>query len=255
MPKRDQITGERTEMEISVRSQETPQGPALLFNFTSLQDPDGVQWLLPLDTLAQFLLHEYENLERYVIYRFYGEGDRVLEAGTGLGITGLTILRSGAELVTYDPKIENMRLAAQIFKFNGFDKVYLAAAAIASKTGEVTLVTDRIGWDATILDRQVEFPMDERRVPCVDVNDALKDHKCNALHLDVEGAEVDIIEVLDLSLISKFSLEVHPSMIGEESYDGIIVKKLTEAGYELVTESGKKRNYPTHNWVEAWERI
>ncbi|KKK50062.1 hypothetical protein LCGC14_3128790, partial [marine sediment metagenome] len=103
-------------------------------------------------------------MERYVIYRFFSEGDKVLEAGTGLGITGLSILRTGARLVTYDPQVNNIHLAAQVFKANGFEDVTLIGAAVASQEGEVTLVVDRLDWDATILDRGVEFPAKETRV-------------------------------------------------------------------------------------------
>ncbi len=213
---------------------------------------NDVYWAFPMPMLAKFFLHEYEVLERQVIYDMYDESDFVLEAGTGSGVTGLSILRSGAKLVTYEPQLEFLDHAASVYSMNGYDDVDVIGAAIASQDGMVTLVYDRIEWDATIIDTCVQGRAIE--VPCVGVNNALKEHGCNALHLDVEGAEGDILLGLDFSLINKLSLEVHPSMLGYNAYDDIIKPLIEAAGFELKHDAGKKRNYPTHNWVEGWMR-
>ena len=212
-------------------------------------------WAFPMTMQMQFFMHEYENLERAVVHRMYSEGDVVLEAGGGSGVVGLTIVYTGAKLITYEPREQHCLLMNDMFHLNKFDDVKIVAAAIASETGYVTLTTDKIWWDATIIAQDhLTRPTDQREVPCFNVNDMLKKHGANALHLDVEGGELNILSVLDLGLINKFSLEVHPSMIGEGSYDGIIVPRLTDAGFEMVVEAGMDRNYPTHDLVVGWEK-
>jgi FkbM family methyltransferase len=213
-----------------------------------------VMWAFPSAMLVKFLLHEYESLERKVIYELYEPGDRVVEAGSGSGITGLSILRAGAALETYEPQKSFRELASSIYASNGYEDVRVIGAAVASRTGSVVLSVDKVSWDATILDCGHYEGAEVMEVPCIAVNDVLDDFDATALHLDVEGAEVDIISGLDLSKINKFSAEIHPSMIGFGAYDDIIKAKLIDAGFEMVSEAGYARNYPTHNYVVGWKR-
>ena len=213
---------------------------------------DDVKWAFPMNMIAKFLLHEYENLERSVIYQMYDADDRVIEVGGGSGVTGVSILRTGASLVVYEPQVEFLNHLATLFAMNGYPDVDVLGAAIASESGSVILSTDKIQWDATIMD--VISLGAGTEVPCVGVNEAIAEHDATALHIDVEGAECNIVDALDLSKINKFTVEIHPSMIGNESYDDIIKPKLEHAGFELAAEAGMDRNYPTHNFVVGWKR-
>lgn len=246
MPFRDSKMGDNTLMKVKWGLEESADQDLLMFQF------NDVIWSFPMDMVARFFLHEYENLERIVIYQMYDADDVVIEAGAGSGITGLCILRTGAKLTAFEPQEEYMNHAASLYATNGFEDVDVLGAALAGQTGTVKLVTDKIPWDATIMtasDAEVGI-----YVPCMGVNEAIDKFGANALHLDVEGAELEIMKVLDFSKINKFSLEVHPSMIGLSSYSDIIEPKLIDAGFEMVAEAGKERNAPTHNWVEGWKR-
>ena len=246
MPFRDRFKGEWITSYGLTEDKEDSKNDKLVMTF------DDVTWAFPMAMILSFFMHEYESLERIVIYKMYDKGDFVLEAGTGSGVTGLSILRTSAKLVTYEPQIEFVHHAATVFHLNGFDDVTVVGGAIASQTGGTVLVIDRIAWDATILDVSGEGKAID--VPCVGVNEALREHGANCLHLDVEGAEINILSALDFDLVNKVTLEVHPSMIGFSAYDDIIKPLLEDAGFEMVHEAGKARNFPTHNWVEGWER-
>ena len=212
-------------------------------------------WAFPMYMLMQFFLHEYEILERSVVNQFYNATDVVVEAGGGSGVVGLTMLKNGVKLITYEPRLESCQLMRDMFELNDCPDVKIICAAIASKTGYVTLVTDKIWWDATIIDQKhLEHPISELQVPCFNVNDVLKEHGANALHIDVEGGEINILEALNFSLVNKVSLEVHPSMIGENSYDDIIKPLLVKAGFIMTVEAGMERNFPTHNYCVGFER-
>lgn len=212
-------------------------------------DDDAI-WVMPFSLIAEHFMLEYEILERNVIYELYEEGDRVLEAGSGLGITGLAILRSGAELICYEPQKELIGMLEIVFGMNDFQGIPLVCAAIAPKTGEVNLATWGISYGRSILEQTGETVT----VPCVGINEALKMHKATALHMDVEGAECHILEALDWSLINKLSLEVHPSMIGYDTYDNTILKLATENDFEAYCTAGAKANYPKHNYVVGFRR-
>ena len=246
MPFRDRTTGQWTASWALIEAADGAAEDKLILKY------GGVTWAFPMPMIAKFFLHEYEILERSVIYNMYNENDFVLEAGSGSGVTGLSILRTGAKLVTYEPQIEFVDHAATVYSLNGFKNVDVLGGAIASETGMVTLVIDRVEWDATIIDTDSKGKAIE--VPCISVNDAIIKHGVNALHLDVEGAEVNILEALDYALVNKVTLEVHPSMIGFGTYDEIIKPLLEDAGFEMVHEAGMNRNYPTHNFVVGWMR-
>ena len=247
MPFRDGRLGQWEVKWTLLDSSDNAENDLLVFQYNN-----DVTWAFPMDMLARFFLHEYENLERIVIYEMYDENDIVIEAGSGSGITGLCILRTGAKLIAYEPQEKFLNHAASLYAMNGYLDVDVIGAAIASETGGVTLTIDQVHWDATIMDTISKDKGIE--VPCIGVNEAIAKHGANALHIDVEGAECNIVDALDLSKTNKFSAEIHPSMIGYESYDDIIKPKLERAGFEMVCEAGKKRNYPTHNWVEGWKR-
>ena len=253
MPKMLAKPNSLLEIDTQISDAVTDAGPGIQLVYkTNTGAPEAI-WIIPLDTITSFFFHEYESLERALIYRFYDAGDRVLEAGTGLGITGLSILRTGAYLVSADPQERNVLHAAYVFGLNGFTGVPMLHAAITSRDGKATLTIDRMNWDATLLDTGLKST-NVQIVQCVGVNSVIREHKLNAIHLDVEGTEVNILEALDLVPINKVSLEVHPSMIGEQAYDDIIVPKLEDAGFEMIVEDGMNMNYPTQNFVVGWER-
>ncbi|MHA2067566.1 MAG: FkbM family methyltransferase [Candidatus Thorarchaeota archaeon] len=244
--------GQSTNIALFTEAEKIGEQPVVKVEFENDKTKEKEAWLIPLMLITKFMLHEYESLERLVIDRLYGPGDKVLEAGTGIGITGLTILQKGAELVTFDPQEDNLPIAATVFNMNGYTAPYLAGAALATANGSVMLTTDKISWDATIMDTQVEGK--KERVPCLDINDVVEEHKITAVHFDVEGAEALLIEHLNLDPINKVSMEVHPSMIGFDTYDAIIVKTLVDAGFEQVCQAGMERNYPSHNYAVGWEK-
>ena len=247
MPFKDSIDGVGKKLALSWDIQnEGILGDLLKFGF------NDVKWAFPMKMITMFFLHEYEILERRIIYKMYDENDRVLEAGAGSGVTGLSILRTGAWLVAYEPQEAFANLAVAVYAVNGYDDVEVRVGAIASKSGSVLLAIDKIAWDATILDTKASTK--EVEVPCLNVNEAIARDNINALHLDVEGAEVNILEALDFTPLNKFTAEIHPSMIGFDTYDDIIKPKLLDAGFYEAHEEGKKRNYPTHNYCVGWKR-
>jgi FkbM family methyltransferase len=230
--------------------------PVVRVDYDHNKSDQNYKWLIPMMTVAKFWLHEYEILERIVIKQLFGPEDYVLEAGTGIGITGVEILKQGARLLTLDPNLDNIYLSMEVFALNGYKDVTLKSAAVANGTGSVVLTTDKMDWDATILDSNIITEHSKQTVPCVDINELFEEYpEVNAVHLDVEGAEPLIIDHMNFDQINKISMEVHPSMIGFDTYDDIIVPKLVEAGFQLKAQAGMERNHPTHNYAVGWERV
>ena len=211
---------------------------------------NDVQWFMPVSLIAEHFMLEYEILERNVIYKLYGEGDTVLEAGSGLGITGLAVLRSGAKLVAYEPQEGLIEILKATFEANDFKNVPIVCAAIAPNTGQVDLSNWGISWGRSILEQVGKTTT----VPCIGVNEALKMHNANALHMDVEGVECHILEVLHWNLIDKLSLEVHPSMIGDDAFEETILRRADENNFEIYCTAGMEMNYPKHNYVVGFRR-
>lgn len=211
---------------------------------------DDEAWVMPFSLIAEHFMLEYEILERGVIDILYTERDRVLEAGSGLGVTGLAILRTGAELIAYEPQKRLIGLLEVVFGMNDFQGIPLVCAAIAPRTGQVELADWGISYGRSILEQMGETTT----VPCVGVNEAIEMHGANALHMDVEGVECHILEALDWSLIDKLSLEVHSSMIGHGMFDDTIKRLAHENGFELHCSAGMEANYPRHNYAVGFRR-
>lgn len=248
MPFRNKKPGDALDLSILVDAIELAPGQPAMRMLVN-----NITWYVPLTQLALFMLHEYEALERSVIYDLYDAGDVVIEAGTGIGITGLSILRTGARLVSYDPQIDNINLATKVFTANGFMDVKLVGAALGPFTGTAELTISKVPWDASLITMR-DKGYSRQSVPLLSLDDEISQQGANAVHMDVEGAELVLLEGMDLSKINKISMEVHPSMMPKNTYANKIVPMLLKAGFESVVAPGFERCFPNFNWAEGWSK-
>ena len=183
----------------------------------------------------------YEARERRVINAMLRPGDRVLGAGTAMGVVAMTIAGIvGAEnLVTYDANPAIMADARRNFAANGL-------SAIASHAG---VLRNRSRWQAG--EPSVEFfiaqdfwssRLDATRqspgitgsvtVPVVCLEDVIAKHGISVLVCDIEGGEVDLFNGADLRGIRLIVMETHYGITGRKAADTML-RNLLAAGFDL----------------------
>ena len=209
--------------------------------------------VVPVDTFEVFLddeysaevkqtLHEgtYEARERRLVRELLRPGDRVLEAGTAIGLVSMNAASIvGADsVITYDANPLIARDAQRNFGANGLP--------IDSRVG---VLRNRASWDhsqtlanfyiskhlwgsrlfATPTDGDI---VDVVQIPYVLLEDQIEASRANVLLCDIEGGEADLLTEADLSSIDLIVLETHYWAVGRPSVDRMM-RALVAAGFNV----------------------
>jgi hypothetical protein len=179
---------------------------------------DGVMWLhSAVDP------HEYEVTRRIV-----RAGDRVLSAGHGMGsIATLLAAQLGREnVISYEANPILVDLAMQGIAFaSGPPLLYWGALGI--KDGEIELHLGHRWAESSCFPAWAPHQSYGKtiKVPLVDTNRIIRDHRVNVLVLDIEQSECDILPVLDYEPLRAISVELHggraDEMIGHMERGGL----------------------------------
>jgi FkbM family methyltransferase len=141
-------------------------------------------------------------------------GERVLVAGGGLGGTSLLLaaylgIRS---VVTYEANPSLASLARDNVGNPGHQLIF-RNAAVSTYTGEIELHLTQ-HWAMSSVNREMAEHhgiTGSVRVPCVDINEALRTERCTGMLLDIEGGEHEILPHLDFELLRFLAVELHGS--------------------------------------------
>ena len=157
-------------------------------------------------------------------------GDRVVELGAGLGVTALVAARIvGAENVrAFEANPGLIAVERANGALNGLpvrfeNRVLMSRASLPSQ-GTVPFLVAEEFWASELRDGPGSIA-----VPAGALEDVLAEFGANTLIMDIEGAEIDIIENVDLSAINKFIFEIHYENQGIERTDAAI-EKLQRSG-------------------------
>lgn len=154
----------------------------------------------------------YDPDELSVMRRLCRPGDRALVAGGGLGAVSLLVAaRLGMEnVVTYEANPYLAQLAQHNISHQE-QSLDVRHAALGTRTGSCHLHVsthwplsstrpDMVPWG---------IMLGSIDVPSIDINEALKQDNLNALLLDIEGGELDILPSLNYDLLRLLVVELH----------------------------------------------
>jgi FkbM family methyltransferase len=191
---------------------------------------------IPLKIRKKLFSGGYEGPERAAVKRFINSKDRVLEIGCGLGVVALTCERaSPGHCLHYEPNPDVQEIIRENFMLNGF-QCNLVQKAITAHGQRVTFhIADNI-WSSSIIDRSLERT--------VEVDSEAIEHVISAFAptvvvMDVEGAELEIIEASQFIGVRVLIFETHLMLIGALGI-GKIQRHLRSLGFtEQAQEGGK----------------
>lgn len=170
---------------------------------------------------------DYEAPERLIVSEVVKPGDKVLEAGAGMGLITLTLARIvGAEnVVSYEPMPAAYSLLADNARLNDF-AIDHRPRALAATGGSVKFYADGNVVASSLYSRSNTNLIE---VQADGIAETLRAEKSNVLVLDIEGAEIELLKACPLDGIRKIVMEVHPHIVGEEA-TGAMIAQLKSAG-------------------------
>lgn len=157
----------------------------------------------------------YEANEAKRIPRAVRPGDRVLELGTGIGV--ITSIIASIEAVRVwsfeaDPRIA--RLAQRVIDLNCRGNVILSNGVLAAgPPAKVRFYRRADFWMSSKFAEQGPFE-GELELRSLDIDEFIEKHRINVVVMDVEGAELEILQRARLPGIERVFLELHDHLYG-----------------------------------------
>jgi FkbM family methyltransferase len=183
----------------------------------------------------------YERRERELTAGLVLPSDRVIEAGTAIGIVSMTAaLIVGAESVlTFDANPDIMADARQNFARNALSGIKSRNGVLKNRQHfephieAVDFYVDEAFW-ASRLDASPNTPGIKKtvKVPIYWLEDEIRSHAANVIVCDIEGGEVELLKQADLAGIRLIIMETHYRAVGEVATDDMI-RKLIMDGFSI----------------------
>lgn len=210
----------------------------ILLNHVALSLDDNVS-----ADVARYIYNEsYEADEANAIRGLLKFGDKVLEVGSGIGF--LTILAAkivGSEnVLSYEANPELIKTIKKNLSLNNC-LVIVKNFILTNTTGYKKFYIEKDFWSSSTAKRNNTKRV--IKIPTENINKILKSYQPNVLIIDIEGGEVDLIPVINMSKIKKIIIEIHPHVSGYESSSKVL---------ELILSLGFYVNFRYSNnstWV------
>ena len=157
----------------------------------------------------------YEANEARRVARAIRPGDRVLELGAGLGvITSIIASITDVRVWSFEADPQTTRLAKRVIDLNCDGNVVLSNGILAAGAPRTVSFFRRADfWMSSGLAEQGPYE-EVIKIASDDIDAFIEQHNINAVVMDVEGAELDLLQDAMLPGIERVFLELHDHLYG-----------------------------------------
>jgi FkbM family methyltransferase len=175
----------------------------------------------------------YEGRERWLAKEILEPGDRVIEAGTAVGLVAMTasLIVGAANVLTFDANPDIVADAQNNFKRNGLEEIKSHWGVLKNrqttlgKSDTVDFYIAKDFWASRLHASEQDANIVKKvKAPVFCLEDEIEAHRANVLISDIEGGEVDLFMRSDLRGITKIIIETHYGFVGERETDEMIRK-------------------------------
>ena len=199
-----------------------------LFGFRSVK-LDGIRVVCDKSRMDPMICRallrgNYELAERVLVRAAIRPADNVLEIGAGIGVVSLVCARlvGHGQVTSYEANSSLASMIIENFSLNGLSP-RLTLKAVTVTGGAVDFFKNENFISSSTLDRNMIS--EKVSVESDSINEAIENANANVIVMDVEGAEVGLLKVANLTRIREIIVEVHPHIVGdlliEEMIDGL----------------------------------
>jgi len=192
---------------------------------------------VPLSVQRLLFKRTYEDQEREIIKSILTPDSRVLEIGTGIGLISLlarTIAKNGA-VRSYEANPAMEPVIRKNYDLNDLEPD-LIMKAVSTDGKDLTFFLDENVIASSSIDRDEGHQ--KTIVESAKFSAILKEFNPDTLIMDVEGAEISLLDCKLLKSIKNIVVELHPHVVGEDEINTLL-KKLKNFGFETRTRIGK----------------
>jgi len=191
---------------------------------------------VPLGVRKQLLQKKYESQELELVREALTSGDKVLEAGAGIGFIGIACARICGQdsILSYEPNPAMKQVIEKNYALNGLQP-NLKNKVLSTAAGEVEFFFSDGVLSSSLVDRQHGGAT---MVPADAITQVVESFAPTALVIDVEGAEIDLLRACDLSGIRKIIIEMHPHIVGADKIEDLCAY-LADKGFSVRNRLGK----------------
>ena len=157
----------------------------------------------------------YEAREVLCLRKLLDDGDRVLELGSGLGVTSTAMAKSAdVQIWSFDANPQTIALAERVVASNGVTNVRFKHGLLSSGVpmDHVFYLREDF-WMSSLFEAQGPYK-EKIRVSSSNLDDFILAQKVNVLVMDIEGGELDLLSTAELPGIDRVFLELHDHLYG-----------------------------------------
>lgn len=174
-----------------------------------------------------------------LVHRYVEEGDRVLDAGAGIGVTScIAGSLSKRTVLAIEP---NQTLHSIVMKNADLNKVSIQVEQGCFVVGQHEGYTDfhiaEEVWSSSVFATNMDCNKSSDKVAVTDFDETIKSHDINTLIIDIQGSELGFFDDKDMSHIDKAIITINTPLIGEKG-TAQIIRTLHQKGLEIQDMSG-----------------
>jgi FkbM family methyltransferase len=193
------------------------------------------------ETINKIARGKYEKKEADLVKQIIREDDIVLEIGGGIGFISTVAARlaTKGKITSVEANPRLIPYISNVHAINSVRVEVLNAIVTGQKTGDdLPFYLRKNFWSSSMLSEPADWT-EIVTVKCLFIADLVARVKPTVLIVDIEGAEIELIESNWTSGIRAAIVEVHPRVIGTMG-----VKKIVDffkgSGYQVSFESKSK---------------
>jgi FkbM family methyltransferase len=187
-----------------------------------------------LISVGDYVQHFLDAVDAYV-----QEGDRVLDIGAGLGVSGVLAAQcSGQKVTLVEPNPSLQYVMHKNCELNKVEATLVQACLVAGqKMGTTEFFIAEEPWSSSIFAKDSSEAGKEENVPVKSVDDLVQESEANTLLVDIQGAELGIFDEATLDKVQKAVVAIHTPLIGETN-TAKVVNAIILKGFHLVDIRG-----------------
>ena len=178
----------------------------------------------------------YESQERYYVEKYLKKDSRVLEIGCGIGLVSLVAHKICTDglIKSYEANPHMEKVIKKNYALNGFVP-NLEMKAVSNDGKDIEFHVDPEVISSSIYDRQRDF--ETLVIQSVALDTIIKNFSPDTIIMDVEGAEIELLEKSKLSGVTQMIVELHPHITGDKKIC-YLNDRLEAIGFTISAQKG-----------------